>query len=92
MEREKEIYETQMNNLKSEQNTLNVLERDKKVVQENLDEIKNAEEEITRLDKYVSKLDVYLDFEKSVTSIQRLKEDGDNIEETLKSKIGRAHV
>lgn len=85
MEREKEIYETQMNNLKSEQNTLNVLERDKKVVQENLDEIKNAEEEITRLDKYVSKLDVYLDFEKSVTSIQRLKEDEDNIEETLKS-------
>ena len=29
MEREKEIYETQMNNLKSEQNTLNVLEKNR---------------------------------------------------------------
>lgn len=85
MEREKEIYETQINNLKTEKNTLNILEQEKKVIQDNLDEIKNAEEEIIRLDKYVSKLDIYLDFEKSVTSIQKLKEDENRIKETLDS-------
>ena len=79
MEREKEIYDTQVNNLENEQKTLAKLENDKHVVQENLDKISEAEEKITRLDKYVSKLEVYLDFEKSVTSIQRLKKDEEEI-------------
>ena len=55
MEREKEIYDTQVNNLENEQKTLAKLENDKHVVQENLDKISEAEEKITRLDKYVSK-------------------------------------
>ena len=50
------------------------LENDKHILQENLDKIREAEEEIERLEKYVSKLDIYLDFEKSVVSIQNLKE------------------
>ena len=85
MEREKEIYETQVNNYENEQKTLAKLEADKKVVQENLDKINSAEEQIARLEKYVSKLDVYLDFEKSVTSIQRLKEQEFEIEDKLNS-------
>ena len=85
MEREKEIYDTQVNNLENEQKTLAKLENDKHVVQENLDKISEAEEKITRLDKYVSKLEVYLDFEKSVTSIQRLKKDEEEINNKLDS-------
>ena len=85
MEREKEIYDTQVNNLENEQKTLVKLENDKHVVQENLDKISEAEEKITRLDKYVSKLEVYLDFEKSVTSIQRLKKDEEEINNKLDS-------
>ena len=85
MEREKEIYETQVNNYENEQKNLAKLEEDKKVVQENLDKISSAEEQIARLEKYVSKLDVYLDFEKSVTSIQRLKEQEMEIDEKLES-------
>ena len=85
MEREKEIYETQMNNLTNEQQTLEKLEKDKHVVQENLDKIREAEEEIERLEKYVSKLDVYLDFEKSVVSIQSLKESEIELEDKIDS-------
>ena len=85
MEREKEIYDTQVNNLENEQKTLAKLENDKHVVQDNLDKITEAEEKIARLDKYVSKLEVYLDFEKSVTSIQRLKKDEDEINNKLDS-------
>ena len=85
MEREKEIYETQKKNLENEQKTLSKLEDDKHQVQERLDEIREAEEEIDRLEKYVSKLDVYLDFEKSVTSIQKLKEEEKDIEDKLAS-------
>ena len=85
MEREKEIHDTQVNNYENEQKTLAKLEDDKKVVQENVDKIISAEEQIARLEKYVSKLDVYLDFEKSVTSIQRLKEQEFEIDEKLDS-------
>ena len=85
MEREKEIYETQMNNLTNEQKTLEKLEKDKRVIQENLDKIREAEEEIERLEKYVSKLDVYLDFEKSVVSIQSLKESENELEDKIDS-------
>ena len=85
MEREKEIYETQVHNLEIEQNALNKLEDDKRVVQDNLDKIRDAEAEFDRLEKYVSKLDVYLDFEKSVTSIQKLKEEENEVSEKLKS-------
>ena len=85
MEREKEIYETQMNNLSNEKQTLEKLEKDKVVVQENLDKIREAEEEIERLEKYVSKLDVYLDFEKSVVSIQSLKESEIELEDKIDS-------
>ena len=85
MEREKEIYDTQVNNLENEQKTLAKLENDKHVVQDNLDKITEAEEKIARLDKYVSKLEVYLDFEKSVTSIQRLKKDEEEINNKLDS-------
>ena len=49
-------------------------------LQENLDRIRESEAEIERLEKYVSKLDVYLDFEKSVVSIQSLKESEIEIE------------
>ena len=85
MEREKEIYDTQVNNYENEQKTLNKLESDKRVVQDNLDKIHEAEDKIGRLEKYVSKLDVYLDFEKSVTSIQRLKEEEAEINKKLDS-------
>ena len=85
MEREKEIYETQMNNLANEQQTLEKLEKDKNLVQENLDKIREAEEEIERLEKFVSKLDVYLDFEKSVVSIQTLKESEIELEDKIDS-------
>ena len=85
MEREKEIYETQMNNLANEKQTLEKLENDKHILQENLDKIREAEEQIERLEKYVSKLDVYLDFEKSVVSIQTLKESEIEIEDKIDS-------
>ena len=85
MEREKEIHENQLHNLENEQNNLSKLEENKRSIQENLDKIREAEEQITRLEKYVSKLDVYLDFEKSVISIQNLKEDEKRIEDKLES-------
>ena len=85
MEREKEIYESQLNNLEIEENNLKKLEEDKAIVQDNLDKVREAESEIGRLEKYVSKLDIYLDFEKSVTSIQRLKEDENEISDKIKS-------
>ena len=77
LEREKEIYENQLNNLEHENKTLAKLEEEKRTVQENLDKIREAEEEIERLGKYVSKLDIYLEFEKAVKNIQRLKEKED---------------
>ena len=85
MEREKEIYETQINNLKNEEKTLSKLENDKHTIHENLDKIREAEEQIVRLEKFVSKLDVYLDFEKSVLSIQNLKENEAEIYDKLNS-------
>ena len=85
MEREKEIYETQMNNLANEKHTMEKLEKDKHQLQENLDKIRESEEEIERLEKYVSKLDVYLDFEKSVVSIQSLKESEIELEDKIDS-------
>ncbi|WP_298498657.1 AAA family ATPase [uncultured Methanobrevibacter sp.] len=83
MEREKEIYENLVHNLESEEKNLAKFEADKRMVQENLDKIRDAEEQISRLEKYVSKLDVYLDFEKSVVSIQKLKEDEKQITDKL---------
>ena len=85
MEREKEIYDNQVNNLETEEKNLSRLEDEKKVIQENLDKIREAEEQISRLEKYVSKLDVYLDFEKSVDSIQNLKKQEHEINEKLDS-------
>lgn len=85
MEREKEIYETHVNNLEIEEKTLEKLESDKRLIQDNLDKIRDAEEKIGRLEKYVSKLDTYLDFEKSVVSIQRLKEKESEILDLLDS-------
>ena len=85
MEREKEIYETQMVNLENEKQTLEKLEKDKHMLQENLDKIREAEEQIGRLEKFVSKLDVYLDFEKSVVSIQSLKESEIELEDKIDS-------
>ena len=85
LEHEKEIYENQILNLKAEQYALATLETDKKEIQEKLDEIKDAEEKMIRLEKYVKKLPVYLDFEKSVVSIQQLKKEEKSIEDNLKS-------
>ena len=85
MEREKEIHDSHVNNLDIEEKTLAKLEEDKRAVQDNLDKIREAEEQIERLEKFVSKLDVYLDFEKSVTSIQNLKESEKEIEDKLDS-------
>ena len=85
MEIEKEIYENLLHNLEMEEKTFSKLEEDKHIVQEHLDKIREAEDEIGRLEKYVSKLDVYLDFEKSVTSIQKLKEDEKDILDKLDS-------
>ncbi len=85
MEIEKEIFETQSNNLEAEEKTLAKLEEDRRVVVDNLDKIRESEEEIERLEKYVSKLDVYLDFEKSVTSIQKLKDEENEINDKLDS-------
>ena len=85
MEVEKQIYETQVNALELERKNLSKLEEDKRMVQDNLDKIRDAEYDIDRLEKYVSKLDIYLDFEKSVTSIQRLKEQETEINSKLVS-------
>ena len=85
METEKEIYEKLVANLQSEKTNLVKLEESKRTVQENLDKIREAEEQITRLEKYVSKLDLYLDFEKSVISIQKLKGDENQIADKLES-------
>ncbi|MEE0901076.1 MAG: AAA family ATPase [Methanobrevibacter sp.] len=85
MEREKEIHENQLHNLETEQNNLAKLEENKRSIQENLDKIRDSEDQINRLEKYVSKLDVYLDFEKSVINIQKLKEDEKRIEDKLDS-------
>lgn len=85
MEREKEIYETQVQNLEMEEKTFAKLDEEKHRVQEELDKIREAEEEIDRLEKFVSKLDVYIDFEKSVTSIQKLKEEEGEILDKLDS-------
>ena len=85
MEREKEIYEGHLNNLSIEENSLSKLENDKRNIQENLDKISEAEDQIKRLEKYVSKLDVYIDFEKSVLSIQDLKEKENEINGKLDS-------
>lgn len=85
MEREKEIYETQVNNLAMEEQTFAKLDNDKRVVQDNLDKIREAEEKINRLEKFVSKLDVYLDFEKSVISIQDLTRQEKEIDAKLES-------
>ncbi|WP_458404782.1 AAA family ATPase [Methanobrevibacter sp.] len=85
MEREKEIYDNHVKKLEIEENNLIKLEEDKHLVQDNIDKIRSAEDEIGRLEKFVSKLDVYLDFEKSVTSIQNLKQDEKDIEDKLES-------
>ncbi len=92
MEREKEIYDHQVTNLENEEKTLIKLEEDKHLVQDNLDKIRKAEEEIERLEKFVSKLDVYLDFEKSVTSIQKLKMDETDIEDKLDSIANQKEI
>ncbi len=85
LEREKEIYENFLVSLKSEQDALATLESDKKDIQEKLDEISEAEDKMLRLEKYVKKLPIYLDFEKSVVSIQQLKKDEKNVQENLES-------
>ena len=85
MEREKEIHDNQIHNLQTEEANLSKLETNKRSIQENLDKIREAEEKISRLEKYVSKLDVYLDFEKSVISIQNLKEEEKQITDKLES-------
>lgn len=85
MEREKEIYDNFCSNLKSEQEALSILEENKKEIHERLDEIKSSEEKMKRLEKYTKKLPLYLDFEKSVTSIQNLKNDEKTIKNNLKS-------
>ena len=85
MEREKEIFDNFNNNLDAEKKRLDSLENDKRALQDNLDEIKKAEEQIVRLEKFVKKLPLYLDFEKSVTSIQQLELDKQKIEKDLDS-------
>ena len=85
MEREKEIYDSLVNNVEMEEKALAKLEEDKRMIQDNLDKIRESEADIERLEKYVSKLDIYLDFEKSVTSIQSLKEDEQEINNKLTS-------
>ena len=56
MEREKEIYDTQVNNLEAEEKTLAKLENDKRIVQDNLDKIRQAEEEIEQIGKICFKI------------------------------------
>lgn len=85
MEREKEIFDNFNNNLDAEKKRLETLENDKRALHNNLDEIKQAEEKILRLEKFVKKLPLYLDFEKSVTSIQKLEMDKQGIEKDLNS-------
>ncbi len=85
MEREKEIYETHVNNLNAEEKTLSKLENDKHVIQDNLDKIREAEDKISRLEKFISKLDVYLEFEKAMNSILSLKEKESEINDKLDS-------
>ena len=92
MEREKEIYDHHVKNLEVEENTLIKLEEDKHLVQDNLDKIHKAEEEIGRLEKFVSKLDVYLDFEKSVSSIQSLKIQEGEIKDKLDSIANQKEI
>ena len=85
MEIEKEIFETQNNSLDIEKNTLTKLEEEKLMVQGNLDKIREAEEEIERLEKFIPKLEIYLEFEKAVEKIRRLKKDQEEVESKLES-------
>lgn len=85
MEREKEIYDNFCRNLEMEQESLASLEKDKSLLHDRLDEIKEAEDKMLRLEKFTKKLPLYLDFEKSVTSIQKLKEDEVKIKNNLKA-------
>ncbi|WP_286008735.1 AAA family ATPase [Methanobrevibacter woesei] len=85
MEREKEIYDNFCHNLEVEQEALASLEKDKSILHDRLDEIKEAEEKMLRLEKFTKKLPLYLDFEKSVTSIQQLKVKEDEINSNLES-------
>lgn len=88
MEREKEIHEKQLKNLETEKSNLSKLESEKRDLQENIDKIRDAEDQISRLEKFVSKLDVYLDFEKSVVNIQKLKEEENEISDKLDKIAG----
>ena len=92
MEIEKEIFETQSSSLEVEKKSLAKLEEDKQMVQRSLDEIREAEEEIDRLEKYIPKLDIYLEFEKAVENIKRLKEEEQDVENTLASIANQKEV
>ena len=85
MEIEKEIFETQTNSLEAERKNLSKLEEDKHMLQTNLDKIRESEEEIERLGKFVSKLGIYLEFEKAVEKIRKLKQEEKEVEEKLAS-------
>ena len=87
------ILKNRGHELEQEIEEVNVqLEEDKHLVQDNLDKIHKAEEEIGRLEKFVSKLDVYLDFEKSVSSIQSLKIQEGEIKDKLDSIANQKEI
>ena len=92
LEREKEIFDNFTNNLNAEKTRLHTLETDKRAIQDNLDEIRQAEEQILRLEKFVKKLPLYLDFEKSVTSIQKLEHDKEDILKDLDSVAAQEEI
>lgn len=85
MEREKEIYENFISSLSAEKEALTILEADNLKIQEKLEEIKQSEKQMDELENYVKKLPLYLDFEKSVTNIQRLKDEEEVVSNNLQS-------
>ncbi len=85
MEREKEIYDNFISNLSSEKESLAILEADNIKIQERLEEINKSEDKIKELEKQVKKLPLYLDFEKSVSNIQRLKNEEETVSNNLQT-------
>lgn len=85
MEREKEIYENFINNLNTEEKTLNILLNDKNQVQESLYKIDEAGEKLTILQDQIKKLPLYLEFEDAVKNIEQLRDKEENLENKLDS-------
>lgn len=92
MEREKEIFDNNSNNLQIEKEEKKILEESKKNLNNQLDKIGEYESELNRLKKYVEKLPLFIDFEKSLSNIQQLKKDENLYKKNLDNIIVQKNI